>query len=229
MHDNTLDDLGLTEQADSLQHIILRYRVWIFSAIFLIITLGMLWATFIWWQDGRNQNAALHYNSFIKLEQRSDVPPGEKDKVYQNFITQYGATGYGPLATFWQASSLEKRAQYREAAALLDAQTHPNKKGFLIRGHTWQTLRDLALVRGGYLLIMARVPHQEVKDYLRSVSVKGRFHEQALALQALSAYGAQQFSDARTLIAQMSKDIDGKNVDNIIGSLLELALNGSDS
>jgi hypothetical protein len=181
---------------EKLQKLWERYSIYIIALAVLIVAGIGAWRGYDWWLAKRAAAAGTNFEAALTLSEQGKHAAAEA--AFAKIAAQAPA-GYRILARFRAAAELSqsKPADAVKAYDRIAADASLNA-----------TLRDLAALRAGMLLVDS-APLAEMKKRLDPLAAPGRtFHSSAREMLALSAWRHHDVSAARHYIDMMLGDGD---------------------
>lgn len=179
---------------ERLQKLWERYSIHIIVLAVLIVAGVGAWRGYQWWQDKQAAVAGAKFEAALALSSQ-----GKHTEAEQAFaeIAAQAPTGYAMLARFRAAAELA-RSKPAEAVKAYDK--------LAADGSLSQTLRDLANLRAGMLLVDT-APLAELQKRLDPLTQPGRtFRASARELLALSAWHHDDMKTAKHYLSLLEGD-----------------------
>ena len=162
-----------------------RYGIYVIAlAVLLVVAVGG-WRTHQWWEAKKAAEAGTAFDAAASLSEQ-----GKNEEAEAAFakLAVDGGGSYRGLAKLREAAEIAKRDP-KAAVAIYDALAADRSLG--------QSLRDLAVLRSGYLLVDT-APYDEVRTRLEPLTAPDRtFRHSARGLLALAAWRANDIAATR--------------------------------
>jgi hypothetical protein len=172
-----------------------RYQVFIIGGAILIIVLVGGWRLNQWWESKRAAEAGGAFQAAMTLS--AEGKHAEAEAAFAK-VAEKGAAGYRDLARLQAAGELAQRDP-KAAVEAYDA--------FAADSRLNQTMRDLAAVRGGFLLVDT-ASYEDLRRRLEPMTGPERsFRNSAREILALSALRANDAAAARKWFDQIVTDV----------------------
>jgi hypothetical protein len=172
-----------------------RYQAFIVGGVILIVVLVGGWRGYEWWQAKQAAEAGGAFQAAMTLS--AEGKHAEAEAAFAK-VAEKGAAGYRDLARLQAASELAQRDP-KAAVEAYDA--------LLADARMSDTLRDLAAVRAG-LLLVDTAPYEDLRRRLEPATGADRtFRNSARELLALSALRANDAATARKWYEQIVTDV----------------------
>ena len=172
-----------------------RYQVFIIAGAILIVGLVGGWRLNQWWESKRAAEAGGAFQTAMTLS--AEGKHAEAEAAFAK-LAEKGAAGYRDLARLQAAGELTQRDP-KAAVEAYDALAADSRLN--------QTMRDLAAVRGGFLLVDT-ASYEDLRRRLEPVTGPERpFRNSAREILALSALRANDAAAARKWFDQIVTDV----------------------
>jgi hypothetical protein len=180
---------------EKLQKLWDRYQVLIVGAALLIVVGVGGWRGYEWWQAKRAAEAGGAFQTAMALS--AEGKHAEAEAAFAN-VAEKGAPGYRDLARLQAAAELAQRDP-KAAVETYDALAADTRMN--------DTLRDLAAVRAGFLLVDS-ASYEDMRRRLEPATGADRpFRNSAREMLALSALRANDAATARKWFNQIVADV----------------------
>ncbi len=190
---NEVDEEVRREQLKKLWD---RYSAYIGAAAIVVVLLAAAWRGYEWWQGKKAAEAGSAFQAAMALSE--DGKHAEAEAAFAK-IAESGASGYRDIARLREAAELAQHdpkaavAEYDELAA---------------DGRLPQTLRDLAALRSGYVLVDT-ASYDDLRGRLEALTAPDRtFHNSARELLGLAAWRANDQATARKWFELVLGDVE---------------------
>ncbi|HET7680673.1 MAG TPA: tetratricopeptide repeat protein [Xanthobacteraceae bacterium] len=172
-----------------------RYQVFIVGGAILIVLLVGGWRLNQWWESKQAAEAGGAFQAAMTLS--AEGKHAEAEAAFAK-VAEKGAAGYRDLARLQAAAELAQRDP-KAAVEAYDA--------LAVDSRLSETMRDLAAVRAGYLLVDS-APYEELRRRLEPATGPERsFRNSAREILALSALRANDVAAARKWFEQIVTDV----------------------
>jgi hypothetical protein len=172
-----------------------RYQVFIIAGAILIVGGVGGWRLNQWWESKRAAEAGGAFQTAMTLS--AEGKHAEAEAAFAK-LAEKGAAGYRDLARLQAAGELTQRDP-KAAVEAYDALAADSRLN--------QTMRDLAAVRGGFLLVDT-ASYEDLRRRLEPVTGPERpFRNSAREILALSALRANDAAAARKWFDQIITDV----------------------
>jgi hypothetical protein len=181
---------------ERLQKLWERYSVYIIGLAVLIVAAIAAWRAYDWWLDKQAAAAGAQFEQALTLSEQ-----GKHAEAEQAFakIAGEAPAGYRALARLRAAAELAQ-SKPAEAVKAYDQ--------IAADGSLGQTMRDLAALRAG-MLVVDDAPLAEMRKRLEPLTEPGRtFRASARELLALSAWRNNDAAAARKYIDMLTADAE---------------------
>jgi hypothetical protein len=179
---------------ERLQKLWERYSILIIGLAVLIVAAIAAWRGYMWWQEKQAVAAGAQFEQALTLSEQGKH--GEAEAAYAK-IAADAPDGYRMLARFSAANELTQNKP-SEAVKAYDE--------IAADGSLSQTLRDLAALRAGMVLVDT-APLSELRKRLDPLAEPGRsFRASAREMLALSAWNNKDVTTAKRYIDMLMQD-----------------------
>ncbi len=190
---NEVDEEVRREQLKKLWE---RYSAYIVAGAVLVVLLVAGWRGYEWWEGQKAAEAGAAFQAAMALSEEGKH--AEAEAAFAK-ITDSGASGYRDIARLREAAELAQRDP-KAAVADYDA--------FAADGRIPQTLRDLAALRAGYILVDS-ASYEDLRRRLEPLTTPDRtFRNMTRELLGLSALRANDLAAARNWLDMVVNDVE---------------------
>lgn len=171
-----------------------RHQALIIGGAILIVVMVGGWRLYQWYEAKQAAEAGAAFNSAMTLSTQGKH--AEAEAAFAK-VAQTGSTGYRELARLQTAGEIAQRDP-KAAVEAYDAIASDTR--------TAQTMRDLAAVRAGFLLVDT-APYENMRQRLEPATATDRaFRNSARELLALSAMRANDSASAHKWLEMIATD-----------------------